>query len=180
MTMATYTLLVIFSIFLLQVAGEAFPTIILSQNDGVFPNVTNSTGTASVTSPTGDSVIITPANQVKRYNSAGQLIDNDEILPGYGKEKRQRNTCHAICAPAHFNDLCHGTPSLVSCNDDCSVEIRPLAPLDGTRIGHQADAIHNADQLACLSHCSCTHGGGHLERFVDDGSNGDNPFEGLD
>lgn len=165
----------------LQVAGVAFPTIILQQHDGVFPNATNSTGTATVVSPTGSAIIPTAADQVKRYDSAGNLIDNDEILPGYGKEKRQRNVCHLSCDPADLVEICQSAPILANCNDECSLQSTGMLPLDGTvigQIGQGNSAMPNGDQIACLTHCKCA--GGHGARIVDNDSNSDNPFEGLD
>ncbi|POS76804.1 hypothetical protein DHEL01_v204799 [Diaporthe helianthi] len=176
--MAAFTPLVIFSLLLLQVAGVAFPTIILQQHDGVFPNVTNSTGTVSVVSPTGASVIIKTAGQVKRYNSAGKLIDNDEILPGYGNEKRQRNVCHLSCDSTHLNNICQSAPYLANCDDECSLQATGLVPLDGTIISQQTPAIPNKDQVDCLSHCTCA--GGHGGDLVNNDSNSNNLFEGLD
>ncbi|KAK7699058.1 hypothetical protein SLS64_011972 [Diaporthe eres] len=192
--MATFTFLVVFSVFLLQVAGEAFPTIILQQNDGVFPNVTNSTGTLSIVSPSGTSFITVNvpqeakqvvADQVKRYNDAGEPINNDEILPGYSKEKRQHNTCHLICTPSSLADICQGSPVFASCADDCELNFVPpvtppggngVGPLQGSNTEPHDDAME--DQITCISHCSCA--GGNGEQVIDRRSNEDNPFQGLD
>lgn len=55
------------------------PAMVLQQNDGVFPDVTNSTGTLSVASPSGTSSISAnvpretgqlDTDQVKRYYEA--------------------------------------------------------------------------------------------------------------
>ncbi|KAG6364228.1 hypothetical protein INS49_005826 [Diaporthe citri] len=139
----TFTFLVIFSIFLLQVAGEAFPTMVVQQNDGVFPNVTNSTGTLSVASPSGTSFISVnvrqEAAQVKHYNDAGNPIDNDEILPGYSKEKRQQNTCHLICTPSSMADICQGSPVFASCGDDCELHVAPPVTPPGVTAAALAD-----------------------------------------
>ena len=180
----------------MQVAGEAFPTIILQQHDGVYPNVTNSTGTVSVVYPSGTSVISVNvprevdqmvADQVKRYDDAGNPLDSDEILPGYSKEKRRHNVCQLICTPSSLNDICEGSLVFEGCTGDCTVSTASLfvppggnvmGPLRGSNIETQPDVILDADRATCLSHCSCT--GGYDERLVDGGSNEDDPFQGLD
>lgn len=168
--------------------------MILQQNDGVFPNATNATGTVSVTSPSGTSVISVNiaqggdqmvADQVKRANHAGNFIDNDEILPGYGKEKRQHNVCYLTCTPARMADICEGSPVFASCADDCTLVVVPpianpsgiiVGPLDGSDDEPHPDGY--SLQAACLDQCTCS--GRHDEQVVDDDSNGDNPFQGLD
>lgn len=165
--------------------------MVLQQNDGVFPNVTNSTGTLSVVSPSGTSFVSVKvpqeADQVKRYNDAGNPIDNpidnDEILPVYSKEKRQHNTCHLICSPISLADICQGSPVFTSCADDCELHVASpivppgdMGPLGDSNTEPHDEAI--VDHITCLTHCSCA--GGHSEPVIDRRSNEDNPFQGLD
>lgn len=169
--------------------------MVVQQNDGVFPNVTNSTGTVSVAPASGTSFISVNvpreadhqvvADQLKRYNDAGNPIDNDEILPGYGKEKRQHNTCQLICTPFDLADICQGSPVFATCADDCELHVAsPTQPPGGGNVGPLDDSNTDphddtfADQITCLTHCSCR--GGHGEQVVGRRSNEDNPFQGLD
>lgn len=124
------------------------------------------------------------ADQVKRYNDAGKPIDNDEILPGYSKEKRQDNTCHLTCSINYLVDICQGAPVFASCADDCTLKVAPpflppggngVGPLDGTDTDPHVDA--NQDRSVCLQHCSCYSGHG---KQVIDGDINDDPFQGLD
>ncbi|KAG8166271.1 hypothetical protein KVR01_004823 [Diaporthe batatas] len=183
--MTTFTFLVIISLLLLQVAGRgvAFPTIILQQHDGIFPNATNTTvtitGTVVSLSPTGFSSIIPTADPVKRYDSVGKPIDNHEILPGYGKEKRQRNVCHLSCDPVSLVDICESDPVLANCDTECSLQTTGMVPLGGAAVIGQVDTVIPTDAMvACLTHCKCA--SGHGSGIVDRDSNSDNPFEGLD
>lgn len=160
--------------------------MVVQQNDGVFPNVTNSTGTVSVAIPSGTSFIKVNlpreanqvvADQTKRHDEAGNPIDNDEILPGFSKEKRQHNTCHLVCTPFSLADICQGSPVFANCDADC--ELHVATPTGGNGVGPlDSNPDVYEDQITCLNHCSCT--GGHGEQVVDDGINKDDPFQGLD
>ncbi|KAK2604105.1 hypothetical protein N8I77_007062 [Diaporthe amygdali] len=192
----TFTFLIIFSLYLLQAAGHAFPTMILQRHDGVFPNVTNSTNTSSVDAASGTFVISVNAprevdqivaNQVKRYKDAVSLVDDHEILPGNGKEKRVHHKCHLTCSPANLVSLCKGSPVLAGCTNDCTLYTKgpfPLtggngvAPLGGNDTDSDANVTADEEHVACVSGCSCTHG--NDKRAFDDESNVDNAFEGLD
>ncbi|KAL1858093.1 hypothetical protein Daus18300_010094 [Diaporthe australafricana] len=180
--MAIFVTLIVFSIFLLQAAGEAFPTIILQQNDGVFPNVTNTTNATSLASPSGTSVVYVKslhevdqmvADQIKRYKALDKIVDNDEILPGHGKDKRHRS-CHLTCTPSYMEDICEDAPVLASCTNSCTLYTKgpyPLsggngvAPLAGNNISSNANVTADEEHVACVSMCSCTRG--HEKRAFD-------------
>lgn len=168
--------------------------MILAQNDGVFPNVTNATGTISVASPSGTSVISANiarqldqlvVDQAKRYNEAGNPIDNDEILPGYTKEKRQDTTCRVMCSPSSLDFICKGSPVFATCNADCKLDVSsPVMPPGGIIVGPLGDSNIKSyddtmqDRVTCLEHCFCD--AVRDEPVVGGASNEDDPFQGLD
>ncbi|KAI3399746.1 hypothetical protein diail_5814 [Diaporthe ilicicola] len=170
--MAIFTALIIFSIFLLQAAGQAFPTIILQKHDGVFPNVTNTniTNTTSAVLPLGTSVVPVyslrevdqmVAEQVKRYKDSAMPVNNDEILPGYGKTNMKRHHhCELTCSPSYMVDLCKDYPVLASCSNNCTFKTKGPFPLSGGHGQGSAplsgnNSVPNANVTADQEHIAC-------------------------
>lgn len=161
--------------------------MILQQNDGVFPNATNATGTLSVAAPSGTSVIaVNVPRQLEQIVPIEPPIPTHthEILPGFIKEKRQHNTCHMTCTSSSLEDICKGSPVFASCNTDCALRVATpsgpgdsvVGPLGDINTGPRADVFEN--QITCLTYCHCA--AGHGEQVIGDGSAESNPFQGLD
>lgn len=184
--------------------------MLLQQNDGVFPNATNATGTLSVVAPSGTSVIavnvprqleqmepIEPPIPTKmvpiepphhthftRMVPIEPPIPTDEILPGFIKKKRQHNTCHLTCTRSALEDICKGSPVFASCNADCALRVAtPSGPGDsivGPLGGINTDPTADVFEDQITCLTYCNCAAGHGEQVIDDGSDESNPFQGLD